>query len=95
MEGGCLIVHPVVSDKTAHVKKMVQKQSLQKTVCKRMIEAHLRSSVYGTPQKSSATADVAEAHCKQSKVPENVLNSLVSSTRSLTFDTAKGVYKKS
>ena len=72
---------------------MVQKQKNRprKSVCK----ARLRSSVNATPQMSSAIADVAEAHCKQAKVPENVLNSLVSSTRSLTFDTAEGVYKKS
>jgi len=38
--------------------------------------------------------NVAEAHYKQAKVTENVVNSLVSSTRSLTFDTAEGVYKK-
>jgi len=37
---------------------------------------------------------VAEVHYKQAKVTENVVNFLVSSTRSLTFDTAEDVYKK-
>ena len=38
--------------------------------------------------------DVAEARCKQAKVAEIVENSFVSTTRSSTFDTAEGVYKK-
>ena len=39
-------------------------------------------------------ADFAEACCKQAKVTESVENSFVSTTRSLTFDTAEGTYKK-
>ena len=35
-----------------------------------------------------------EASCRQAKVTENVENSFVSTTGSLTFDTAEDVYKK-
>ena len=38
--------------------------------------------------------DVAEACHKQAEVTEMVQDSFVSTTRSLTFDTAEGVYKK-
>jgi len=49
---------------------------------------------FSAERNKNDIADVAEAHYKQAKVTENVVNSLVSITRSLTFDTVEGVYKK-
>lgn len=49
---------------------------------------------FSVERNENDVAVVTEAHYKQAKATENVVNSLVSNTRSLTFDSAEGVYKK-
>jgi len=55
LNGGCPIVVPVLIEKSAHVKKMVQKQKYNppKRGSGFKLPAHCRSSVYAIPQMSS------------------------------------------
>jgi len=51
LNGGCPIVIPVISEKTAHIKKMVKEQKFHPP---KRGSGHCRSNVNATPQINSA-----------------------------------------
>ena len=94
-----LVQNEVTDNKTSDIYNS-QTHSFIPAGCEGEIDVSNQSCTVNVDKEVSAEsnkddgADVAEASYKQAKVTEIVENFFVSTTRSLTFDTAEGMYKK-